>query len=706
MISEFYLNQALIDEIKEEFYDFLLRYTEVDENGEIRNKYLEQIRTIVAEAHSRSLVVSFPDVAKYNFELSKKILENPEEGVYASNLALWDALKKIHEFLDDKQIRSYYVRFKDIGARLKIRELTNARYINSFIQVKAIVVKATKIKELLKRALFRCDVCGIEFSHELHDKFSSPQVCPNLNCNNEDPRKFTLLPKGQEFEEYQELTIQELPEELPPGQLPQSINVVLRGDMAGKIRPGDRVLVFGILKVRPERAIKAGVKPLFQTYIESTYIEKETVTEEQLVLTDEEKRLIEELKKQPDLEEKIFRSIAPSIYGEDEIKKGIAALLFGGVPKVLPDGTKIRDTINILLVGDPGTGKSQILKYVAQLAPRAIYTSGKGASAAGLTAAVVKSEDEWILEAGVLVLADKGLACIDEFDKMSSEDRKALHEAMEQQTISVAKAGIVATLNARTSILAAANPKLGKYDENRSIAENINLPPTIISRFDLIFILKDKPDVEKDKLKARHIMGLHKGDIKAEPPIPPELMKKYILYAKEHVTPKMTDVAAKKIEEFYLMMRNMYSKEGQEEASPIPITARQLEALVRLAEAHAKMLLKEEVDEKDADFAINVVRYSLEQVGRDPESGKIDTGVIYTGVSHTRRSKYHQVIEIIKNLQKEEEYVETGVPLKKIIEVAKELKIDEEFVKEVIKKEMQNGTIFEPRYNHYKFVPL
>ena len=414
--SNFEFDRRLLKEIEEEFLEFLLNYEDIDEEGKPYVKYLEKIRGIVGLEDVRSIIVDFEDVVKYSEKLSEKILNNPDVALHAATSALRKAIKRVHapltETLSEKTIRKFYVRFRNIGQSLRIRELTRADYINEFVNFKAIIVKATKIKELLKRAMFKCDVCGMEFPFEFQDKFSRPQFCPNINCDNTDPRKFTLLPTGQEFEEYQEITAQELPEELPPGQLPQGVNVVLRGDLTGKIRPGDRVKIFGILKVRPDRDLKPGKKPLFNIYIESTYVERESTDEEQLTLTDEEKRMIEELKKDKDLEKKIVQSIAPSIYGEDEIKKAVAALLFGGVPKVLPDGSKIRGTVNVLIVGDPGTGKSQILKYVAGLAPRAIYTSGKGASAAGLTAAVVKTDDEWTLEAGVLVLADRGIACL------------------------------------------------------------------------------------------------------------------------------------------------------------------------------------------------------------------------------------------------------------------------------------------------------
>ena len=697
------IDENELKEIEEKFFDFLINFSTIDKEGNLVNKYLEIIREIIAEKDMRSIIVDFEDIGRYNNDLAEKILTNPETALIACNNALRRVIKAIHEDIPDEVVRKYIVRFRRIGFLTKIRELVKAELINNFVRFKAVIVKATKVKEILKRAYFQCNVCGVKFPLEFRDRFEKPTFCINPNCDNEDQKKFTLLPDGQEFEEYQILTAQELPEELPPGQLPQSIDIIVRGDLAGKIRPGDRVTIYGILKVAPDKDLKIGRKPLFTPYIESVLIEKETSDEEEVKLTEEEKEMILKLKEDKDLEKKIIQSIAPSIYGEEEIKKAIAALLFGGVPKVLPDGSKIRGSINILLIGDPGTGKSQLLKYVASLAPRAIYTSGKGASAAGLTAAVVKSEDEWILEAGVLVLADKGIACIDEFDKMSRDDRRALHEAMEQQTISIAKAGIVATLNARTSILAAANPKLGRYNPNLPISDNIDLPPTILSRFDLIFVMKDTPNIENDAKKAKYILGLHAGEVKAEPPIPVDLFKKYILYAREYVFPKLTEAAAKKIKEFYLKMRTMHLHEQQEGVamSPIAITTRQLEALVRLAEAHARMLLKEEVDEEDAEFAINLVKYSLEQVGKDPDSGKIDTGMIYTGVTYTKRSKYIQVLEILKNLEKEEEYA-NGVPLKKIIEIAKERGIQEEFVLDVLRKEIQSGNIYEPRPGYYK----
>ena len=689
------------NEIIERFINFLMNFAIPDENGKNFYKYREEILYITADETKRSITIDFPDLALYDQDLVDNLLRTPIRVMNLFNSAFRRVLKTFNEDLTDDVLRRYRVRIKNIGKPISIRDLHRAENLGRIVNFRGIVVKATKVKPILRRAIFRCLVCGLAFPMEFEDEFQKPSACPNPACDNNS--RFEMLKDGMEYEEYQELTIQELPEELPPGQLPQSVDVIIRGDLAGKARPGDRVTVYGIVKTFPERGLRAGKKPLFDIQIEALYVDSESSELEEIQLTEEEKEMIESLKKDANLEEKIYRSIAPSIYGYEYIKKAIAALLFGGVPKTLPDGTKIRGTINVLLIGDPGTGKSQILKYIAQISPRAIYTSGKGASAAGLTAAVVKTEDGWALEAGVLVLADKGIACIDEFDKMSKDDRRALHEAMEQQSISIAKAGIVATLNARTSILAAANPKFGRYIPDRDLSENIDLPPTILSRFDLIFILVDIPNKEEDYKKATHILGLHTKDIRPEPPFSPDFMKKYILYAREHVFPKITQKAAQKILDFYMKMRGTSKAEEEETLgmSPIAITARQLEALVRLAEAHARMLLKDEVDENDAEFAIELMRLSLSQVGRDPLSGQIDIGILSTGVSSSKRARYLIVMDIIKEL--EEEYPE-GVPIRRVIEEAKRKQIPENFVVEVINKEKARGNIYEPRPGKYKLV--
>ncbi|RLI69190.1 MAG: hypothetical protein DRP02_11105, partial [Candidatus Gerdarchaeota archaeon] len=359
----------------------------------------------------------------------------------------------------------------------------------------------------------------------------------------------------------------------------------------------------------------------------------------------------------------------------------------------------IRGESNMLMIGDPGTAKSQILRYVATLAPRALYTSGKGTSAAGLTVAVLRDSDtgEFTLEAGALVLADRGICCIDEIDKMRKEDRSSIHEALEQRTVSVAKAGIVATLNARCSIIAAANPKFGRYITSRSAAENINLPVTILSRFDLIWIVRDEPKTESDQIKAQHILRLHTAGVaEKEPPIDKDLLRKYISYAKLNSHPRLGEEAAKRLEEFYLEMR----KAGEASDSPIAITARQLESLIRLTESHARMALRNEASIEDAEAAISLLKESLRQVGIDPETGKIDIDVVMVGTSSSTRSKIETLMDIISELEAENQ--NKAVPMEKIIEKAAEFGMKRDFVERNIERMRQDGMLFQPRAGFIK----
>lgn len=407
---------------------------------------------------------------------------------------------------------------------------------------------------------------------------------------------------------------------------------------------------------------------------------------------------IVELAKDPHIYDKIIKSTAPSIKGFRDIKEAIALQLFGGTPKELEDKTRLRGDIHILIVGDPGMGKSQMLKYVSKLAPRSIYTSGKGTSGAGLTAAAVRDElGGWSLEAGALVLGDMGNVCVDELDKMRTEDRSALHEALEQQTISIAKAGIMATLNSRCSVLAAANPKFGRFDRYKSVAEQINLPSPILSRFDLTFILEDKPNIENDRELAQHILKIHQADsITYE--IEPELLRKYIAYARKNIKPVLTDEAMKVLEEFYVSMRSSTI----DEESPVAITARQLEAIIRLAEASAKVKLRSEVLAEDARKAVQLQQTCLREVGVDPETGKIDIDIVEGRPPKSERDKLQRVVEEIKELQ--EEYGDKAPVNILTSNLVDQYNLSEEKVKEMIKQLKSKGAIYEPMTGYLKLV--
>jgi replicative DNA helicase Mcm len=430
-------------------------------------------------------------------------------------------------------------------------------------------------------------------------------------------------------------------------------------------------------------------------HLDTNFIDVESKEPETVLISPEEEKQILELGKDPWIHRKILRSIAPSIYGYEHIKEAIMYLLFGGVGKRFPDIT-IRGDMNVLLLGDPGTAKSQLLQYVAKIAPRGLYTSGRGTTAAGLTAAVLREKAGGMtLEAGALVLADKGVAAIDEMDKMRPEDRVAIHEAMEQQTVSIAKGGIVATLNARTSILAAANPSLGRYDPYRTVSENIALPVTILSRFDLIFVLRDVPEKEVDEKMTEHILTLHRtGVAPVEPPIEPDLFRKFISYAK-NMKPALTKEALERLKDFYLAMRSASEVEG----SPIAITARQLESLVRLAEARARVALRKEVLAEDAETAIAIMRRSLEEVGIDVSSRKIDIDIIMTGKPKSIRDKLSVILGLISSMEKETGMVEKTMLLERL---QTEYDIGSSEAERLIGQMLKEGTLFSPKSGYVK----
>ncbi|RLI58725.1 MAG: Minichromosome maintenance protein MCM, partial [Candidatus Asgardarchaeum californiense] len=544
---------------------------------------------------------------------------------------------------------------------------------------------------------FRCKECGEEIEvPQTSRKLLKPLYCPRCSAEgNKKKGDFELLLEKSKFIDWQKFVLQEKPEELPAGQLPRSIEIILREDLVDVIRPGDRATVTGILLVTEDRYQRREEMPIFYPYMEAIYVDVSTRETLDVEITPDDEKKILELAKKSNITELIVNSIAPSIYGYREIKEAIAALLFGGVPKIYPDGVKVRGDIHVLLVGDPGTAKSQLLRYVSVLAPRGIYTTGKGSTAAGLTAAVVreKATGDFYLEAGALVLADGGIACIDEFDKMDPRDRVSIHEAMEQQTISIAKAGIVATLNARTSILAAANPAFGRYLHNRRITENIDLPVTILSRFDLIFIIADRPNKEEDRRLAEYVLDFHSRVYAEvyENVIPLELLKKYITYARKYIRPQLSNEAKKKIIDFYVKMREI----SEDPNSPVAITPRQLEALIRLAEAHAKMRLSQVVTEEDAEFAVKLMNYFLQKVGIDVETQRIDIDVVMTGQAKSQRDKILLIMDLIKRMIEEN----NNQPVRKedVIQEAVNKGLNEDFVRRVIDRLHETGELIEPK---------
>jgi replicative DNA helicase Mcm len=643
---------------------------------------------------STSLMVDFDDLLATDSELAGMILQMPDEYLEHANKAAYAQLQieepEYAEQLEDEKVT---VRLRELPETTKLRML-GSEQIGKLVMVEGIIIRATPVNPVVTVAVWKCKRCGT-FSNVVQSGpfLRQPFQCSDPACSAKG--QFDFVQEQSKFIDSQKVRIQERPEDLPPGQLPRWLNIELVSrDLVDMARPGDHVNIVGEVRALAPTMPRIGKLRTFRLHLDANHVDVRSKEPETVSISPEEEKEILDLAKDPWIHRKIIRSIAPSIYGYEYIKEAITYLLFGGVAKHLPDIT-VRGEMNVLLVGDPGTAKSQLLQYVGRIAPRGLYTSGRGTTAAGLTAAVLRERGGGMsLEAGALVLADKGVACIDEIDKMRPEDRVAIHEAMEQHTVSVAKGGIVATLNARTAILAAANPALGRYDPYRNVAENITLPVTILSRFDLIFVLKDLPEKEQDAKMSEHILELHRGGAaRVESQIEPDLLRKYVSYAK-NVKPVLSKEAVQRLRDFYLAMRATGT-----EGAPIAITARQLESLVRLAEARARVALRKEVTAEDAEAAIAITRRSLEEVGIDITSHRIDIDTIMTGKPKSLRDKLKVILDTILDMQKETGMVEKKTLLE-VLETKHSVSVPE--AERLLGQLFKEGTIYSPREGFLK----
>lgn len=672
----------------ERFQNFLGSFK--TEEGEY--KYRRRISEM-AVSGVNNLIIDFEDLSIIDAKLAEEIINQPDTYINQAEEAALTQLR-IEDPEYAEEIDEIRLRFRNLPEKTQLRVM-GANHINSLIMVEGILVRSSSIQPLLTKATFKCRRCGTTIPIEQTiTLIQFPSICTDPACRKTGP--FDLIEAESEFINSQKIRVQERPEDLPPGQLPRWIDARLVEDLVDVARPGDRVIITGVVRTYKGYMARRGLQRTFDLFLDTNFIDIVGKEPEIVQISSEEEKWIKAYGKDPRVHDTIIQSIAPSIYGYSSIKEAIMYLLFGGVPKFLPDGITIRGDSNILLIGDPGTAKSQLLQYVAKIAPRGLYTSGRGSTAAGLTAAVLRDKEGGMtLEAGALVLADRGICAIDEIDKMRKEDRVAIHEAMEQQTVSVAKGGIVATLNARTAILAAANPALGRYDPYRTMIENINLPTTILSRFDLIFLIKDLPEQEVDQKMAEHILKLHQtGAAPIEPPVPPEMLKKYISYARQ-IKPVLTSEAMRRFKDFYIQMRTVESRD-----SPIAITARQLESLIRISEARAKAALRKEVRVEDAQAAIFLMKKSLEQVGIDISgSGKIDIDIIMTGKPKSLRDKLQVVISSIVEFEKTMAMVSEEELYEKL-QADYDIKREEAY--RLLRLLAREGTIYSPKAGFFK----
>ncbi|KAA8642940.1 MCM DNA helicase complex subunit MCM5 [Aspergillus tanneri] len=570
--------------------------------------------------------IDIAHLISYNEELAHKLTTEPADIIPLFEAALQQCTQRIvYPSQRDIILPPHQLLLHSSASHISIRDL-NATNISHLVRIPGIIIGASTISSKATTVHIRCKNCDHSENLRVEGGFaglSLPRICgrQKLPGENTDERcpldPYVISHDKCQFVDQQILKLQEAPDQVPVGELPRHVLISADRYLANRVVPGSRCTVMGIFSIyQAKGGKKDGAVALRNPYLRAVGISTDfdQTVKGNAIFSEEEEQEFLEISRRPDLYEALARSVAPSIYGNMDIKKAIVCLLMGGSKKILPDGMKLRGDINVLLLGDPGTAKSQLLKFTEKVSPIAIYTSGKGSSAAGLTASVQRdaATREFYLEGGAMVLADGGVVCIDEFDKMRDEDRVAIHEAMEQQTISIAKAGITTILNSRTSVLAAANPIFGRYDELKSPGENIDFQTTILSRFDMIFIVRDEHDRSRDENIARHVMGVHMGgrgvEEQVEAEIPLNTMKRYISYCRTRCAPRLSPEAAEKLSSHFVSIRKQVHRAELDanNRSSIPITVRQLEAIVRITESLAKLSLSPVATETHVDEAIRL----------------------------------------------------------------------------------------------------
>lgn len=653
--------QATTEELTEQCEEFLRQYCRGD-ILELADRY---------PSEQRSLWLDWKDIYRYEQAIADDVLEQPERV-----LAHFEEALENYDLPVDVDLTGARIRISNLVDGVYGVEETRAEHINRYLAINGQVAKTSPVHPRYITAVFECAVCGTfhdipQTGHELQE----PHECQG--CQRQGP--WQINNDESEFVNHQLVRIQEPPER-SKGMEGEYIDAHLTGDIVGHVSPGDRVDMHGIYRVRrPDNGSTA--RPYMDAYapdVQQTDFEEIDVDP----YFDEIKAIASG--KRGDPYRKLIDSIAPKVYGYDDVKEAIALQMFGGWRHENPDGTFDRGDSHIFLVGDPGSGKSTILRAVEDLAPRAVFTEGKGLTKAGATAAATRDDfgdTEWGLEAGVMVLANRGIACIDELDKVDEGAKESLHGALESQRVNINKAGINATLPAQTALLAAGNPMYGRFDKHESIAEQIELSPTLISRFDLIFTFEDDPDPERDQKIAEHIVDarqttgrLNRGDevdedarALIEPALDRELLRAYIAYAKQNVYPTIQDPEVKEsLVKFYTGLRGAGGGSFDEESATVPVTARSLDAIQRLAEASARVRLSDEIQHKDVQRATKLVQKTMKEVGVDPETGELDADVIQTGQSRSQRNRVKALRSVIKELSTE---YESGAPIDEVVDM-------------------------------------
>lgn len=620
----------------------------------------EKINRLLSEYPAqKSLAVDYAELERFDAALADLLVRQPDTLISAAEQALVSSQEVSFKTAHPDVAFEPHVRFFNLPDTGLLVQDIGARNIREMINVKGVVTKRAEIKHKVKIAVYKCQMCDATVKVPTTRSSVVPQVCDSCKRRalklEEDESYFVDMQWGQ---------VQELLERLKGGAPAATINILFEDDLVNSTTPGETVEITAVMRIHPETKGKGKTDSaqIYQRYLDVIHIQKTQKEFDELDTTKEEEQEIREFAKDPHLYDKIRESVSPGIYGHDEVKEALALQLFGGTKdKHMAGGAPIRDDIHILLIGDPGAAKTRFLQSMCTVAPKAIYVSGKSVTGVGLTASAEKDElgdGGWTLKAGALVIASGGIAGVDEFDKIDDNERAAMHEVMESQTVSVAKAGIVARFKAKTGILAAANPKYSRFDENKLPGEQFNIPPTILSRFDLIFPILDVMDTVKDSRLAEYMLSTHRsaaehGESRIKsgevPTVPVEFLRKYVSYARRTIKPILSQEASDKIKDFYVKLR----EKGKADRA-VPITPRQIEGLIRMSEASAKIRLSSVVEAYDAERAIRLTEYVLSQVSTDRATGKVDIDILATGRPRSAQlDKINAVLGIVKKLQQQ-----------------------------------------------------